>query len=75
MIFIYILIGIVIGISITKIFEVFERTIGVIEVDHNSKLCRVRIARPDLSDYTKTKAIFKIDHNAIVREDNTYYNE
>lgn len=72
---IYILIGIIIGISIIKIINNFQMVIGVIEVDHESNLCRIRISRPDLSDFTKTKAVFKICHNATIRENNTDYNE
>ena len=62
----YVIVGIIVGIAIHKVFDIFTSIVGLIEVDHNTGLCNIRITSDELSDVKNKKAIFKLNHNAII---------
>lgn len=69
------IIGILIGLIISKIYNRRKRINGVINVDHANGLCKFQISNNSLLDYKKTDALFIINHKAVIREENTFYNE
>lgn len=72
MVFIFFVGGVVVGITITTILHKCNKTYGIIEVDHVSEACKVRITSHDFLDRNIKKAIFDIDHNAVFsREEQT----
>lgn len=56
--------GAIVGVIVDKFISIFSKTYGVIEVDHNSKGCKVLISSDDLLNRKNKKAIFSINHNA-----------
>ena len=63
-------IGAVIGSVIEKLMKKHTKTHGVIDVDHNTEQCKIRITSAELSDRRTKKAIFTINHDAkISREE------
>ena len=47
-----------------------HETVGVIEVDHQTEQCKIRITSNDLSNRKIKKAVFKVNHDAkISREE------
>lgn len=71
----YIILGIIIGLSLSIMWKSKTTTVGVIQVDHKSGLCKVCITSDDLANTKCKKAVFKIDHNITIRENNNDYNE
>ena len=62
--------GIILGIVISIIFKSKNKIYGVIEVDHNTDMCKVHITSDELSNPNSKKAIFVIDHDGkISREE------
>ena len=62
--------GLLGGFISAAIFDIRHKTHGVIEVDHDTGQCKVRITSAELSDYKTKKAIFKVTHDAkISREE------
>lgn len=43
---------------------------GVIEVDHTTGLCKVRVKHDSLADRKVKKATFVVDHDASISQDN-----
>lgn len=56
--------GFVGGIMVSLLFDVFTKTHGVIEIDHNDYSCRVHMTSKEITNPKTKKAIFKIDHDA-----------
>lgn len=71
---IFVLGGILIGIILSYIFY-NKKSDGIIEIDHMTKLCRIKICSKDLENPRSKKAIFVIDHTAKIRDENSFYNE
>ena len=69
------LLGFVVGITLFKIISLLTSAAGIISVDHESGLCRVFISSEDLSNRSCKKAVFKVEHDAVIRDDNNDYNE
>lgn len=73
----YLFMGIFTGIILCKIISILgsSSATGTISVDHESGLCRFFISSNDLSKKNCKKAVFIVDHNAIIRDENNDYNE
>lgn len=54
--------GLIAGFIYSLFNDLFNRTYGVITVDHERNLCRVKIANEDLNDRKVKKAVFKVYH-------------
>lgn len=62
--------GAIIGIFVVMLLAMNDKTHGVIDVDHNTQQCKVRITSADLSDRKTKKAVFKVNHDVkISREE------
>jgi len=71
---IFTLCGIIMGMIISYIFY-NKKNDGIIEIDHATKLCRIKICSKDLENPKSKKAVFIIDHTAKIRDENSFYNE
>ena len=58
--------GVVIGAVMRIPFDRRTKTHGIIEVDHDTAQCKVRITSKELADRKTKKAIFIIDHDATI---------
>ena len=68
--FIFLAGGVVIGSVITAIIKDRNKICGVIDVDHNNVMCKIRITSDELSNRRTKRAVFKINHDAkISREE------
>lgn len=56
------ILGLILGIMVCGGYCISARTYGVITVDHERNLCRVKIANEDLNDRKVKKAVFKVYH-------------
>ena len=63
---IYILLGIIVGICIIKIIDIFKKVQGTITVDHESGLCSVFISTDKLTKTSTKRVIFEVRHDAIL---------
>ena len=54
------------GILYEKIKGIHYETCGYIDVDHNNGMCKVRITSDELDNRKVKKAVFKINHDAII---------
>lgn len=70
--YLFIIIGIFIGLLLSQF--IFGKYVGIIEVDHNTKLCRIKITSADLENKHCKKVIFRVEHTADIRVENTDYN-
>ena len=62
--------GVALGIIIVTLFKQKDKIYGIIEVDHNTEMCKFRITSNELSDRKNKKAMFIIEHEAnISREE------
>ena len=62
--------GMILGVLFTIMLKHKDKIYGVIEVDHNTEMCKVHITSDELSNINNKKAVFKINHNAnISREE------
>lgn len=59
-------IGWLIGYIVALIRLTKNQIHGVIEVDHNTGMCRVRIASDGLQDKTCKTATFVVEHDAMI---------
>lgn len=67
--------GFILGIIISRISYKRKTINGIINIDHQNNLCKFQIANEPLLDYKKKNAVFIINHKAVIREENTFYNE
>lgn len=65
----YLIGGFIGGFSFAMMYDMLHKTYGVIEVDHKTNSCRVRMTSNDLSNRKNKKAVFKIDHDVIFSRD------
>lgn len=63
------LIGVTIGILLSKIIRDIHTVTGVVQIDHKSGLCRFCINRNDLSNPKCRKVIFSVEHNAKITDE------
>ena len=63
---IYILLGIIVGICIVRIIDIFKKVQGTITVDHDSGLCSVFITTDKLMKKSTKRVIFEVKHDAIL---------
>lgn len=64
--YIFYVVGIFIGIIISKILDSRKETHGIIEIDHDTEQCKLHITSNDLKNRKTQKAIFIIDHDAVI---------
>lgn len=58
------------GFIFAWIDDVLHKTCGVIDVDHNTEQCKVRITSNEISNRKNKKVSFKVNHDAkISREE------
>lgn len=62
-IFLYIIIGVIIGSVLTNIIFYWNKAFGVIVVDHHTQQCIAKMNYEELTEKKKKYALFKIDHN------------
>ena len=68
--FIILIIGIVIGVVAYKVIDMLTIIDGILDVDHKTQLCRVRLTSNDLNNTTRKKVVFLVNHKAeISREE------
>lgn len=65
----FLIIGLIGGFGVAKLFKRSEKTFGIIDVDTNTGMCRVRITSEELGDPNKKHAIFIINHDASISRD------
>lgn len=63
------ILGIIIGAMIRTMFYNSELIHGVIDVDHNTKLCRFHISSQEISNYETKTVKFLVNHNAKLEMD------
>ena len=73
--FIFFVIGLVIGFIAAKLLKPKEKTCGIIGIDPVTGLCRIRVTNDILSNNKTKKAIFDVDHNAVVEDEEDYSRE
>ena len=62
--------GVLVGVIVGRLIEKRSKTHGVIDVDHSTGMCKVRITSEELSNHKTKKAIFIVNHDAeISREE------
>ena len=61
--------GAIIGVLTVMLIALNYKTHGVIDIDHSTQQCKFRISSADLSDRKTKKAVFKINHEAIISRD------
>ena len=62
--------GFIGGFIFAAIKDWLHGTVGIIEVDHNTEQCKIRMTSNDLTNRKIKKAIFKVSHDArISREE------
>ncbi len=71
---IFFILGFVIGRIAIKIAINRISVTGVVQIDHQSGLCRFRVENENLSNLNCKKVVFRVDHNAIINED-TIFND
>lgn len=57
--------GAILGLLVSIILET-RKTHGIIEVDHDTKQCKIHMISEDLLSRKTKKAIFVIDHDAAI---------
>lgn len=67
-------IGILFGVIFKSAMENKEKVTGVVQIDHNSGLCRFKITNEELSNPKCKKVQFIVDHNATITEDDYFGN-
>jgi len=60
---VFVIIGIVIGFAISKIMSNSEIIHGVIDVDHNTKMCKIHISSDELSNRETKIVHFLVNHD------------
>lgn len=58
----FILGGLIAGFIYSLFNDLFNRTYGVIQVDHDRNLFNIRVTSEDLNDRKVKKAVFKVYH-------------
>lgn len=61
--------GFIAGFVIKMIIDAHRTAIGVIDVDHRTEMCRVKITSSDLSKIQCKTALFRVNHNAKISRD------
>lgn len=70
--YLFLLIGVILGIIGTLIFKSRERIHGVVHIDHKTEQCIFSITSEELQKPSKKIAVFYINHDAeISREEQT----
>lgn len=66
---IFILIGFALGCITTLFIKSRCKIHGVIEIDHNARLCRSRITSDELLDRNTKIAVFEVKHDVIISQE------
>ena len=62
--------GAIIGIMSVLLLALKNKTHGIIEVDHNTEQCKIRITSAELSNRKTKKVIFTVNHDARISREN-----
>ena len=60
--YIFLILGIIVGLTLSFIFKFREKTYGYIEIDHNNGLCRFKVTNGELADKKVKKVLFVVNH-------------
>lgn len=71
---IFFMLGFIIGRILIKITNNRMQVTGVVQIDHQTGLCRFRVENEDLSNPKCKEVVFRVDHNAIINEDTIFDN-
>ncbi len=66
---ILLVVGILIGIRIRSVMSRNEKVVGVVQIDHETGLCRFSVTKEQLSDLKCNKVVFTVEHNAVITDD------
>lgn len=70
--FIFFIGGVIVGFSWTIPFWTGEDVKGIIDIDHDNNVCKIRMISKDVVDKRKSKAVFMLNHDYnISREEQT----
>ena len=64
-------IGVFIGIGIRSHIGRDEMAIGVVQIDHETGLCRFLVDKDTLSDIHCRKVVFKVEHDAVIEHEDS----
>ena len=62
-------VGILIGIRIRSVMNRNEKVVGVVQIDHETGLCRFLVTKEQLSDLNCRKVTFNVEHDAVITDD------
>lgn len=65
---ILVIFGVLIGLTISYMRQSNERVTGVVQIDHNSGLCRFKVTNDTLSDLKIKKVLFYVEHDAVIND-------
>lgn len=64
------LMGIIIGLCISKIIQNLTTEVGTIDVDHVTNLCKLNVTSDQINKLSTKRVVFTVNHNAeISREE------
>lgn len=61
--------GIIIGIAVGKGIDSISKIYGIIEIDEQTQMCKVKITSSELGNLKTKKAMFKIIHGSRISRD------
>lgn len=64
--YLFLVLGLLLGVTFSKILRDRERIHGVVHVDHDSEQCIFSITGDQLSNRKKKIAVFVINHDAVI---------
>lgn len=64
-------IGVFIGIGIRSHIGRDEKVVGVVQIDHETGLCRFLVEKDNLSNPNCRKVVFKVEHDAVILNDDS----
>ena len=65
----FFILGIIVGMIILKIITNSRTVTGVVQIDHETGLCRFKITNETLSDTKCQKVIFDVQHDAKISDE------
>lgn len=79
MLFLYLLGGFISGsictLFIIHIFNLRTKTVGILDVDTQTKLCRIRMTSDEVANPQIKKVLLTVKHDVPVRVEDNDYNE
>ena len=65
----FFILGIIVGMIILKIITNSRTVTGVVQIDHETGLCRFKITNETLSNHKCQKVIFNVQHDAKISDE------